>query len=714
MRLQSGGAWRALLRQERYRRHFLRDDARQSSIALGAVALGYAAVAPNDFVIVQSGPLRMLALVCRGAFAAITAVAVVLLLRCRSGRDLDRAHGLLGVGILVILVGGHLTRIPSGHIVGTLFGALAWVVLLFLATRGSLLWRAVLVAAMAVSSIVTALLPWAKIDPPARLAFLVALLITCLIGATSARWFEENRRERFETGRRARHARQELAAAKERAEAAARARAAFLAAMSHEFRTPMNAVIGLSSLLAETPFGPDHRAHARTIHESARALLVMLEDILDFAAIDAQKLTLSPAPFDLAKLVASIGDMLRPDAAARGLTLIADVAPDLPEAVVADDARLRQVLVNLVANAIKFTERGTVTLRVSARACDEGDYAIGFRVEDTGIGMSPALLTRAFSPFEQGESARRRGGTGLGLAIAKRIVAAMGGELRAESAPGRGSVLSFSLRLRAAEAPVRISEPSPSARGLRSQLAVLVVDDHPVNREVARALLDRFGCAADLAHDGEGAIAAAQSRDYDLILMDLHLPDMSGIEATARIAGAVAASPRVVAMTASLLEDDRQACRRAGMSGFLGKPIDVTALGALLRSVAEERGVARPPAAPREPISERSFSRLKHLGSPRFVESLCCIFVAEAHRRLARMRDALARGDAQAIAREVHPLRSSSASLGARDLSAVCGNVESAARAGRIEELGAGIEAIAARVIEVERSLSQDASGGRT
>jgi CheY-like chemotaxis protein/anti-sigma regulatory factor (Ser/Thr protein kinase) len=410
-------------------------------------------------------------------------------------------------------------------------------------------------------------------------------------------------------------------------------------------------------------------------------------------------------------------DMLRPAAGARGLALSLDVSPDAPPHLVGDDARLRQVLVNLVSNAVKFTERGAVTLRITARAAaPERDHAIAFRVEDTGIGMTPDVIARLFQPFEQadGSITRRYGGTGLGLAISRQIIAAMGGDIDVASEPGRGSIFSFTLQLPATTAPPEAAALAP--REDRPPLAILVVDDHPINRDVARAKLGRIGYPVDLANDGEEALSAVSRRDYDVVFMDLQMPGMSGIEATARMTEMLSGkrAPHIIAMTASVYDDDREACRRAGMRDFVGKPIDLAQLDAVLSRVAEERGAGAPRPPRSATLSGEMLSRLwqiESLGEPEFVATLARRFVSDAQKRLPRMADALGRGDAPEIAREAHILTSSSATLGATEMSDLCAWIERAAREGRIEDIGGEIDTLSRQLVEVERALEREIRG---
>lgn len=499
----------------------------------------------------------------------------------------------------------------------------------------------------------------------------------------------------------------DLARAKERAEALSRARTAFLAAMSHEFRTPMNAVIGLSEIVLDSPPGQETRHHVRAISDSARALLRLLEDILDFAKIDAQKLALACVPFDLRQLSESVIAMLRPAAADRSVSLSVEIASAVPVRVLGDDARLRQVLVNLLGNAVKFTRHGTVRLDITP-ATDEAAadcrQAIRFRVEDTGEGILPEVMGRLFRPFEQGDvgHARRHGGTGLGLSISKQIVAAMDGDIQVESEPGRGSVFSFTIRLAAAEPEPVVAVVSMLGR---QQLSILVVDDHPINREVAHAKLSRLGHRVELVEDGAAAVTAVSQRDYDVVFMDLHMPGMHGLVATAQIREVTAARrpPHIVAMTASVFEEDREACRRAGMSDFIGKPVDLDELDAVLGRITAGRGPV-PTAAclSRGPLDE--LRSLSAAGDPLLFGRVCRAFLSDAPQRIAQMRAALGAAQAEALALAAHTLKAASAALGAHKLSALCEELEALGHGGDIR----GAEHLIAKILDlIDLQLSQ-------
>lgn len=705
-----------LLREQRYRRQFLREDSRQTAIAVTVVAVAYGVAAINDFTLLGGSPLLVVALVARGQHLVVTGLALVLLRRARWPRQQDRAFHLALVAMVVSVAVTTLTRIPSGQIQGALIAAGALLAVLYFAQRGPILPRAVVGSLVVVVGATLALAnPAAAIEPPVRVTSIIALVSLNLVGIVSARSFEEQRRRRFDAELRELQARreltvklQELAVEKERAEAMSRARTAFLAAMSHEFRTPMNAVIGLADVLLDAPLAPEHTRHVRTISDSARSLLALLNDILDFAKIDAQKLALCQAPFDLRALAEAVVDMLRPAAADRSLALTLALAPDVPAWLVGDDARLRQVLVNLVSNAIKFTERGTVELRISARQ-HAGEHEVTCVVADTGVGMAPEVIGRLFQPFERADEAQ--GGTGLGLAISKQIVLAMGGDIWVTSEPGHGSTFSFAIRLPASSSPP--AAPTRVARGGRPSLEILVVDDVPVNREVAHARLGHLGYAVDLADSGAEAVEAALRKDYDVVFMDLRMPGMTGIEASARIGERLAGgrAPHIIAMTASVYEEDRDACRRAGMRDFVGKPINLAQIDAVLARVAEERGVSRAAQAAEATLADDSIARIRRIsvpGEPDFFARLCRLFMVDVQERVPRMGDAIVRGDARAVEDEAHVLRSTSAALGATEMSTLCGRAETLAREGRVAELPAILDALRIQMGAVERALAQE------
>jgi len=587
-----------VLREQRYRRYVLRGDNTLAIAIISTIALALLVTIRNDLLLLRGTPLLLVVVLAKLVLFVATAVSAVLLWRTTWPRQADRVLGIWAVGLSLVWTLTLASRIPSGESQGPLFSSVVLLCILYFAQRGPIWIRAGTAAVVTAVAMLILWNPNADLTAIGRATGTVTMIALNVIGIVAARSTEEQRRKRFEAERLERHARRELtvkmrelAIEKERAEAMSRARTTFLATMSHEFRTPMNAVLGFSTLLLDTQLDARQCEYVTTIQDSAQGLLGLLNDVLDFTKIDAEKLTLASAPFELRRLTSSVVAMMRPAVATRPVDLVVNMSSDVPECVLGDEMRVRQVLVNLLSNAIKFTERGHVQLDVASRALDGGEHEITFRVQDTGIGMSPEVMSRVFQPFEQGDSGTTRsyGGTGLGLAISKRILESMGGVLRAESDVGNGSVFSFSVRFAQSERPVA-KVVGPALQTRHAKLSILVVDDHPVNRRIAEGMLERLGHRVDLARNGLEAIDAVIRRDYDAVFMDLQMPEMGGIEATQRIMDELAGkhAPAIVAMTASVFEEDREACRKAGMRDFVVKPIDSAQLEAILSRISDD------------------------------------------------------------------------------------------------------------------------------
>jgi PAS domain S-box-containing protein len=377
------------------------------------------------------------------------------------------------------------------------------------------------------------------------------------------------------------------------AEAATAAKSQFLANMSHEIRSPMNAILGMQQLLLGTDLTQRQRDYAGKAQSATKSLLRLLNDILDFSKIDADKLTLEQAPFGIGEMVCDLADILMTSMDGKDLDLRIELAVDLPSRVLGDGFRLRQVLLNLAGNAIKFTEQGHVEIAIRPVCRDDGNPLktdIEFSIRDTGIGMTRDQLETIFEGFSQCEASttRRYGGTGLGLTISQGLVALMGGRIAVESASGVGSTFSFTLPFDAVEdtgdapddpASGRPDDECRDGAALRlAGLRLLVVEDNSLNQEVARALLSQEGAAVEIAGDGMIGVATALAADppFDLVLMDVQMPGIDGFEATRRIrAQARLDRMPILAMTANAMPEDKAACLAAGMDGHLAKPIDL-------------------------------------------------------------------------------------------------------------------------------------------
>ncbi len=390
-----------------------------------------------------------------------------------------------------------------------------------------------------------------------------------------------------------------LVEARDAAEAAARAKSSFLANMSHEIRTPMNGIMGMTYLMKRDELSAKQAARLEIIDRSAQHLLTIINDILDLSKINAGQMTLVEEPLHLTTLMASIAEMMGPLAASKGLLLVQDT-PAIAGTLFGDSTRLTQALLNYVSNAVKFTERGTVSLRYRMLAENTTSILVRFEVQDSGIGISREALSGLFSAFRQADASmtRKYGGTGLGLAITRHLAELMDGEAGAESTPGEGSLFWFTARLkRSLDAnaitflapsanPGRASTPLNSVKQIREcypDARILVVEDEPINRNIALEILEEAGFVVDIAVNGREAVARVKSELFDLILMDMQMPEMDGLTATGEIRRLhFGQNLPIIAMTANAFEQDRERCLAAGMDDFITKPFDPDLLYACL------------------------------------------------------------------------------------------------------------------------------------
>jgi len=496
-----------------------------------------------------------------------------------------------------------------------------------------------------------------------------------------------------------------LAVARDAAEASNRAKSQFLANMSHEIRTPMNAVIGFSELLRASPLTPQQHTRVAGIHSSAQALLRIINDILDVSRIEAGRIELVRTRFDPRRLLEELRTLLQPLAAGKSISVVVEIGPGVPTAVSGDEGRLRQVLVNLAANAVKFTERGEVRLALDASEAAADSARLRYTVSDTGIGMSAEAVAHVFAPFVQVDAAstRKHGGTGLGLYIAQELTHLMGGKLHVESEPGKGSSfvleISFELAPTLAPAPV-VPDETPARRADGARLSVLLVEDNDINQEVARAILESAGHRVELANDGADALGRTARKRYDCILMDCQMPVMDGLEATRRmrIAEAGERRPRtpVIALTANAMAGERERCLQAGMDDFLAKPFTMNALLAVVARNTmppTEAGPAAPTplATGFDPAALDELARLDR-ETPGFLARVVGRFLAGSPALIEQMASASPETIADAE-RAAHTLRSTSARFGAFALSGFAGEAEAAARTGDCATLRAAAQA---------------------
>lgn len=504
-------------------------------------------------------------------------------------------------------------------------------------------------------------------------------------------------------GRRQRALSRRLRKARRAAEAGSRAKSTFLANMSHELRTPLHGLLGMLELLRDSRLDDVQRLRLRAAQDSAQHLLAILNDILDLSKTEAGALSIHDAPLQPARLLRELDEACHALARAKQLGLSFELDARLPPWILADATRLRQILLNLLSNAIKFTDQGQVTLRLDLGTDAQGQPRLHCQVRDSGIGMDEALLGRLFQRFSQGDdsSSRRHGGTGLGLEISRNLARAMGGDIRVSSQAGQGSCFLLDLPLHACEAPVpELEAPARAKTAPERPLRILVAEDHATNRLYLEAVLEQLGHKACFCSHGFEALQQFSRQDFDLVLMDLHMPVMDGYAASAAmraLPGRKGQTP-IVALSADAFADSRRRALQAGMSEFLAKPLDLRALSALLDRLARQeastqaeapQAVELPPSSKSVPagvqapeFDEGVLQNLVRNLPPKKVPGLYQCFVRELPESLERLEVALLEPDTETLRATAHALKGASANLGLKGVCRAARELERAVHEG--------------------------------
>ena len=496
----------------------------------------------------------------------------------------------------------------------------------------------------------------------------------------------------------------ELQKAKEAAEAANSAKSAFLAHMSHEIRTPMNAVIGMTELALDTDLTLEQREYLTMARESGKSLLRLINDILDFSKIEAGKLELDSTDFSLRHGINDMAKILGVRARQKGLELSLHIPPEVPDALLGDPGRLRQVLSNLVDNAIKFTERGAVDLTIEKISQSEEDVRLHFSVEDSGIGIPPEKRQLIFEAFAQADNSttRKYGGTGLGLSISSRLVRLMSGNIWVESESNRGSAFHFTARFGLQKQPAQkmylqgadsdsalLASHRPDREG-RLELRILLVEDNTINQILAQRLVHKRGDQIVVTNNGREALAVLERERFDLILMDVQMPEMSGIEVTAAIRRKekdTGGHIPIIATTASAMKEDRERCLDAGMDAYISKPIERDVLFETIDMLTGYSKEAKPDEAETrtfDPVFDVSAVLDSLDGDSELLREVAGIFLVQSTKHMEKIRGAISDQDPKVLERAAHALKGSAANLLAQGVVEAASKLEEIGRAGSV------------------------------